>query len=626
MDLSKLPPPPKGQTGVTLQSLQGLPPPPTGQQGMTLDQVKQSSKPTSSAFFPSSPTDNFLVAGAKAVGNLPKSGFNLAESIWTSLSHPIQTSTGILKTIAGGTERGLDYAFNKNTQDENTQTFDAVASSLKSRYGSFENLQKTATEDPIGFGADVLSVLEGGASLLGKGELVSNAVGKVGSTVTSPIAKTATAISDTAKGATKFGVSQATGLNPETISQILKNPEQFKNINPELRVETAQKVGEALDSRLHDLSDMGKGYNDIRSGTSPVTIPDNTVKNVLDKYGVKLDGEGKIITSPESRPLSPGDKTALQDFLDNYGGVTSHTPNSFLNTREALSNLAKYDSAKTGISTTISRDLRSEFDKLGKAQIPGLNSLDTAYAPERELLGQLKKDIFDAKGELKDTAISKIANLTGKGKEQVLERVKQIIPDVEQRVNLIKAVEDIQRASGLKVGTYVRSAALGGGLLTGNIPAIIGAIIAQPEIAVPLLKGAGYVGQKAAPVLEAIHTIASDVNNFRLPKPILDYAENPKMGASIKAVTETPEKIAKNIGEGDLRMIREYLNGDLNSHIKAEPMLQAMGIAHAPTDIIKRFLNEVLDLSTKKLPVKSLEKTSNYLKGTKGLFTGSKAR
>lgn len=38
--LSQLPPPPKGQTGVTLEDLQGLPPPPQDQQGMTLDQIQ----------------------------------------------------------------------------------------------------------------------------------------------------------------------------------------------------------------------------------------------------------------------------------------------------------------------------------------------------------------------------------------------------------------------------------------------------------------------------------------------------------------------------------------------------------------------------------------------------------
>ncbi len=40
-DLSKLPPPPKGQTGVTLDALKGLPPPPAGQKGLTPSQIPQ---------------------------------------------------------------------------------------------------------------------------------------------------------------------------------------------------------------------------------------------------------------------------------------------------------------------------------------------------------------------------------------------------------------------------------------------------------------------------------------------------------------------------------------------------------------------------------------------------------
>lgn len=39
--LSKLPPPPKGQTGVSLQSLQSLPPPPKGQTGVSFDQLSK---------------------------------------------------------------------------------------------------------------------------------------------------------------------------------------------------------------------------------------------------------------------------------------------------------------------------------------------------------------------------------------------------------------------------------------------------------------------------------------------------------------------------------------------------------------------------------------------------------
>lgn len=52
-DLSKLPPPPTGQTGVFLSDIQKLPPPPQGQQGMTLDQIKSQQQPPQQPQVPS---------------------------------------------------------------------------------------------------------------------------------------------------------------------------------------------------------------------------------------------------------------------------------------------------------------------------------------------------------------------------------------------------------------------------------------------------------------------------------------------------------------------------------------------------------------------------------------------
>lgn len=503
--------------------------------------VQQSSAP-----FKSVAGENPLIAGAKAVGNLPSSIYGLGKGLVQAVASPIETVKGIggvlggagTKILEGSVGKGITAITGKPITKTDTESFNTFTNLLKERYGSLENLQRTATEDPFGFGADVLTVLEGGAGLAGKTRLLNEAVGTVGKTAITPVTKTISRGADIAGGATKFGISQLTGLKPETITKLIKEPEAFKNINPEIRVETANKVAGVLDERLGELSDMGKGYQAIRESGGIVTIPPDTIKNVLNKYGVKLDDANKIITSPESRPMSAGDRVALQDFIDNYGSVTTHTNNSFLNTREALSNLSKYDTTKTNFSTQIARDLRQEYDKFGKAQIKGLKNLDTAYAPERELLGQLKKDIIDSKtGELKDSAISKIANLTGKGKEQVLERVKQIVPDIEARVDLIKAVEDIENSMGLKVGTYTRAGVGIGAAMTGNIPAVIAAIVTQPTIAVPLLKGAGYVGQKATPILRALRDIANDVNNFTIPASLKNNEGQLKLGMSIEDVS-----------------------------------------------------------------------------------------
>lgn len=473
-----------------------------------------------------------LTEGAKAAGNLIPSAFNMAKGIGTAVLNPLDTARGVGNVIRGGLNKAaekltgsrIDPIDDKYAQ-EGDQAFKDFSGMLKDRYGSLENLQKTATEDPFGFGSDVLGLVTGGATLVGKGGTVANTISKVGQVatnnpVTRVVSKVSGTVSDKTGQASRFVTSQATGLNPETITELIKNPKAFKDISPEIRTETANAVKDALDSRLDELGDLGEGYQVIRETPGYMVVPKGTIEKVLTKYGVKLNDEGKIVTGPESRPLSAGDKAGIEEFIKDYGSQRVLSNNGFLNSREKLSKLSKYDATRTDVSQAIAKELRFAYDDLGKTQIKGLRDLDTEFAPERGLLGQLKKDIFDSKGELKDGAISRIANVTGKGKEKLLARMKQIIPDIEQRVKVIKAVEDIERTQGIKVGTYSRTLTQTGGVLggvTGNIPAVVAAILSQPEIAVPLLKGLGYTGQKAAPVLKAIKAAASDFNRFRLP-------------------------------------------------------------------------------------------------------------
>lgn len=507
---------------------------------------------TYGAFFPSKSTDTPIQAGLKAAGNLPSSAFNLAKSLGTAVLNPIDTVKGIGKVAIGGVQKLIPG------EQGMEQDFNAFTNILKDRYGSLDALAKTATNDPFGFGTDIVTLVGGGATLAGKSAQATQLASKVGKAVTNPVTKTAQKVGQGVTSTAKYATSQATGLNPETITQLLKNPNAFKAENLTSRSEITESVKNALDSRLSELSGLGKEYGVLRETPQIVTIPPNTIRDVLGKYGVKLDENNRIVTSVESRPLSVGDKNAIQDFIDNYGNQKVLSSNAFLNVREALSNLSKYDASKTNISTTISRDLRSVYDDAGKTQIRGLKELDAQYAPERQLLGQLKKDIFTPQGELKDGAISKIANITGAGKEKVLARMKEIVPDIDQRVRVLKAVEDIERSSGIKVGTYARGAGAAIGVGTGNIPLLIGAILAQPQIAVPLLKGAGYVGAKAAPILNTLRTIANDINNFKLPTPLIDADTGGlKVGLSVK-------NIAKNISipeKGTIRDFVDYVNG-----------------------------------------------------------------
>jgi hypothetical protein len=135
--------------------------------------------------------------------------------------------------------------------------------------------------------------------------------------------------------------------------------------------------------------------------------------------------------------------------------------------------------------------------------------LDDAYSKERNLLNVIKKDFLEkntATGgiKLKDSAINKIANATGAGKDQLLDRLEKLVPGIGRQIKMLKVIEDIEIAGGQKVGAYARAAFGGAGMITLNPTLIIGSIMSTPQIAVPLLKGIGFSTEKIARAIDAL--------------------------------------------------------------------------------------------------------------------------
>ena len=503
------------------------------------------------ATFPAVTGEGPLSAGLKATGNVPSSAFNLGKNILSAVTHPVETARGIVKTAVGGIEKLIPG------EQKDEQTFDAFTNYLKERYGSLENLQRTATNDPFGFGADIMTVLQGGAALTGTTKQLGTVIEKVGQVVTKPIEKVAKGIAHGVTSTTKFGISQATGLNPETVSEIIKTPQEFtahaRSVN--IRSAVADDVQKVIRKNLDELSDTGKLYNEIRNTEGLTAVPENGLRDILSHHGLKLGEKGKIIQTAESVPISSVDKSALESFIGTYGKENTLSNNAFLNTRKALDNLSKYEAGKTDAPIRIARELRSFYDDLGKNQISGLKELDETYAPFVKQLNKLKKDYFTRTGEFKEGAINKIANLTGKGKDATLARLEEIMPGVGQRIKVTKAIEDVQNAFGIKVGTYVRGGIVAGGAATGNVPVIVGAILSQPEIAVPLLRGYGITKNTLAPVMQGLQNALSDINNFKIPGQLKDI----QPGLSLKDVTGNIKTVAQKLDDTDRTILSKYL-------------------------------------------------------------------
>ena len=359
--------------------------------------------------------------------------------------------------------------------------------------GAVSKYQEFAEENPraarnIGATANIAMAVPTVQALKSGEKIAQKAIAKT----TKLTQKATKPLASVSEKTAKFGLSQTSGLSPETIDQIVQNPNFFskKTLETINRESLGKSIKTQIDQRLNELSKTGIEYEKIRGLSGGVKVDTNIYKSTLSKYGLKLK-DGKVLRSAESRPFTSGDIAKIEDFLQQYG-KKELSPNAILNAREALSEMAKFETGKSSALTQWAKETRKALNDVAQKSIPGLKSIDIKYSAEKSILKEIKKDYFKkGTNEFKDNALSKLANLTKEGRQPVLNRLKSIDPNIEQKINILNAVEDIKKASGLKVGTYVRGGVAAGGLVSGRPGLLLGAIMAQPQILVPILKNYG---------------------------------------------------------------------------------------------------------------------------------------
>lgn len=501
---------------------QGQPAASGGGNGNWLDSIKV---PTISA----SPDDTMLSAGVKTGLNVIPSAINFGLGI---AKLPIQGAENLAKIPGafadaasnfGGGVGGVLKAAGTLAENIPGAAYKALVPQAVQQLisGDTQGARQTITEDPAG---QVLPFLLLGREAAYKaspeaGAAFDSTVSKVASPVTaagSVIGKAAGGASDLAGGMGRFAASQATGLFPQTIKAISENPSEFTkaNITSMDRPTLAANIKTVLDARIEDLSDTGKGYSNIRASEKPITVNPYYLKNLIEETTkLRVDGEGNtqfpytIKASGASSIRTPADVKALQTkILDVWQPEFAKgflTPDEFLNFRKDLGDMAKYEGGigKSGPLQNLSDVMRGKTNTALRDQIPGLANLDSNFASQAGELNQLKQGILDKGDNLTDASINRIANAANKGRTMFLGKLEEIMPGITKKIQILKAIEDIENAQGQKVGTYTRAAIGGGGLaaglVSGNIPLVAGAIsemiAASPEVAVPLFRAYGNV-------------------------------------------------------------------------------------------------------------------------------------
>lgn len=397
-----------------------------------------------------------------------------------------------------------------------------VAQGATSAYQSFA--EKNPYSEALVSGAVNIGGLvgTGGAS---KGATSAAQAGVKSAAKTGILKATATAsrvASPMASQARKIGTevvesagSQLTALSPQTIKAVVEgrvSKEAMESLN---RISIESKVSQGLNEAIDDLSGLGKEYSSlygqqvtIPTGSSyrGVTISEPIVK-ALDDFGIKVgqeDGVMKVIRGTKSTPLAKQTIAKLEDFVSTYGKVGSLSTEEFLNVRKALDNIVDWNSNDANVADSIVKAMRANYDKLGKTQIKGLAEKDALFAEEATDLKNLKRQLLGPGGQMKDNASSVIANLTNKGNEKKLARIEKYVPGITEDVLVLKAIEDVASASGIKVGTYTRGVGTAAATIANPLAGVLFFVATHPSVVVPLLRAYGQAKRSVQPVIEQI--------------------------------------------------------------------------------------------------------------------------
>lgn len=335
---------------------------------------------------------------------------------------------------------------------------------------------------------------------------------KVTEKVTGKLSSLGSKASDVAKNISSEVSQKATGLSADTMKAIIENPEKFKTVSDlgqeAGRTSLFDRVKSSMDDRISQLSETGKEYSKIRESSSTVKIENDFWDSFLKEKKITKGEDGKLVATSESNLRQPKDLSALQDIYDLYGKKTEYTANEYLNLRKDLDAMAKWAEGKTNASTAVAKEIRSKVDPKAKEQIPELAKADAEYAPEIEYLNSIKNLIYDKSGNVKDNAISTLANLTGKGKEFKLDRLEKLIPDIASDVKALKALQNVELAEGSMVGQYGRNIAAGAALMQGNLPIAALLVLTNPKIVSRLLI---LYGEKVGASAKVIDSITSKI-------------------------------------------------------------------------------------------------------------------
>ena len=146
--------------------------------GAELRRIQQMPAPTQPPPKKAPPKRSLIGAAFEAIPNIPSSAAEFATGLYTAVTNPVETAGTLLDIAAGGLKTGAQKALPKNVYNfindldrdpksaqRAMRAAQQFGGQMADRYGTYDAIKNTLATDPVGFAADMSSLLSGGAGL-----------------------------------------------------------------------------------------------------------------------------------------------------------------------------------------------------------------------------------------------------------------------------------------------------------------------------------------------------------------------------------------------------------------------------------------------------------------------------
>ena len=237
--------------------------------GAELRRIQQTPPPPKKA----PPKRTLLGAAAEAIPNIPSSAAEFATGFYEAVTNPVETAGTLLDIAAGGLQTGAKKALPKGVYNF-IQSLDAdpkaaqramraakqFGGQMAARYGSYDAFKNTLATDPVGFTADMSTLLSGGAGAVRQG---GRAVSKVAPKVAAKTTRVANAMTRAAEATNPVNVLRPVGRTAVKIAE--RTPLKLANV---MAPKSAAYM-EAAEGRANELIAQLRAPSEIVPGSRP---------------------------------------------------------------------------------------------------------------------------------------------------------------------------------------------------------------------------------------------------------------------------------------------------------------------------------------------------------------------